>query len=61
MTEAGIELFTAAAAFVGAAGAVMNGYFTFRLNQKFDRLIGRVAEQGESLRAHVNAPGLHGG
>ena len=58
-----IQLFTAGAAFVGALGAVLNGYFVSRLNGKFDQVIGelrgRVNEQGENLRAHVNAPGLH--
>ena len=53
-----------AAAAVAAVGTLLNGYFIFRLNQKFDRgfgmLTGRMDEQGENLRAHVNAPGLHG-
>ncbi len=34
-------------------------YGVFRLNSKFDTLKGRVDEQGENQRAHVNAAGLH--
>lgn len=43
-----------------AGGVLLNTCFLFALNRKFDRLTGRVDEQGETLRAHVNAPGLHG-
>ena len=49
----------AAAGVLAALGCALNGYFVFRLNAKFDRLTGRVDELGDTLRAHVNAPGLH--
>ena len=29
------------------------------VNAKLDKVIGRVDEQGKTLTAHVNAPGLH--
>ena len=70
--EAGILLFTAIAAAAGAVGAGFNSYFIFRLNSKFDTVIGRIngrldgltgrVEAGEKAHsAHVNAAGMHRG
>ena len=43
-----------------AAGVLLNGYWLYRLNSKFDALTGRVNELSAAHNAHVNAPGLHG-
>ena len=46
-----------------AAGVLLANYWLYRLDTKFNRLKGRVDgrldEEGELLREHVNAPGLH--
>ena len=46
-----------------AAGVLLANYWLYRLDRKFNRLKsrvdGRLDEQGELLREHVNAPGLH--
>ena len=54
-----LHVVAAVGAVVASILAGLNSYFVFRLNAKFDKLTGRVDEQGETLRAHVNAPGLH--
>ena len=43
-----------------AAGVLLNSYWLYRLNSKFDALTGRVSELSVAHNAHVNAPGLHG-
>ena len=50
--QAVVDLLTAAAAFGAFGVSVWNAY-------QFSVLKGRVDEQGENHRAHVNAPGLH--
>ena len=55
-----IEALTAIASIVAAVAALVAAGGMLIVNAKLDRLAGRVVEQGESLRAHVNAPGLHG-
>lgn len=42
-----------------AAGVLLNSYWSYRLNSKFDAT-GRVNELSAAHNAHVNAPGLHG-
>ena len=59
------------AVFAAGVGAVLNSYFVFRLNAKFDAQLAAVREELAAVRAvmdrtaaaldaHVNAPGLHG-
>ena len=43
-----------------AAGVLLNSYWLYRLNSKFDALTGRVNELSVAHNAHVNAPELHG-
>ena len=50
-----MELFAAVADMIGNVAAV--GVLV--VNAKLDRLTGRVDEQGDTLRTHVNTPGLH--
>ena len=52
-----------AAELLTAAGVLLANYWLYRLDRKSNRLKsrvdGRLDEQGELLREHVNAPGLH--
>ena len=48
-----LEVFTAAAAFVGAAAGFWNAC-------QFAKLSGRMDAAERAHNAHVNAPGLHG-
>ena len=61
-----MEIFIATTAAIAAVGAVVGavaGLYSavgvHRVERKLDTLTGRVDEQGETLRSHVNAPGLH--
>ena len=61
-----MEIFIATTAAIAAVGAVVGavaGLYSavgvHRVEGKLDTLTGRVDEQGETLRSHVNAPGLH--
>ena len=47
-----IDLLTAVGALVGGVGAIV-------LNNKFNRLQGKVETLETAFNAHVNAPGLH--
>ena len=49
--QAAVDLLTAAAAFGAFGVSLWNAY-------PFSVLKGRVVEQGDNMRAHVNAPGL---
>ena len=44
---------------IGNLAAVAAAVGVLVVNAKLDKLIGRVDEQGKTLTAHVNAPGLH--
>lgn len=55
-----METYVAVMSTIGALSGALAAFGVFIVNAKLDRLTGRVAEQGETLRAHVNAPGLHG-
>ena len=48
-----IDLLTALGALAGGIGAIV-------LNNKFNRLHGKVETLETGFNAHVNAPGLHG-
>ena len=54
-----MDAFNAVADLIGNLAAVVAAVGVLFVNGKLDRLIGRVESQGEDLRAHVNAPGLH--
>lgn len=54
-----MELFNAVADTIGNLAAVVAAVGVLFVNAKLDRLTGRVNEQGETLRTHVNSPGLH--
>ena len=54
-----MELFTAATSAVGAVAGLVAAVGVLIVNAKLDRLTGRVDEQGDTLRSHVNAAGLH--
>ena len=56
-----MELFNAVADTIGNLAAVVAAIGVLFVNAKLDRLTGRVNEQGETLRTHVNSPGLHRG
>ena len=43
-----------------ASGVLLNSYWLYRLNSRFDAMNGRVNELPVAHNAHVNAPGLHG-
>ena len=43
-----------------AAGVLLNGYWLYRMNSKFDALTGRVNELSAAHKAHLKAPGRHG-
>lgn len=42
-----------------AAGVLYTVVVVHAIQRRLDRLDGKVDAQGEDLRAHVNAPGLH--
>lgn len=54
-----MELFAAVADMIGNIAAVVAAVGVLLVNAKLDRLTGRVDEQGDTLRTHVNSPGLH--
>ena len=54
-----MELFTAAAAALGAATGLVAAIGVLIVNAKVDRLQGELNQIGEGLRAHVNTPGVH--
>ncbi len=54
-----MDLFAAVADMIGNLAAVVAAVGVLLVNAKLDRLTGRVNEQGETLRTHVNTPGLH--
>ena len=43
-----------------AAGVLLANYWLYKLNGKFDRLVGRVDAIEATQNAHINTPGLHG-
>lgn len=54
-----MALFAAVADMIGNIAAVVAAVGVLFVNAKLDRLTGRVDEQGDTLRTHVNSPGLH--
>lgn len=54
-----MELFAVVADMIGNVAAVVAAVGVLIVNAKLDRLTGRVDEQGDTLRTHVNTPGLH--
>ena len=51
--------YTAIAATAGAVTGAVAAIASLWNAYQFSVLKGRVAEQGDNMRAHVNAPGLH--
>lgn len=49
-----METYVAVMSTIGALSGALAAFGVFIVNAKLDRLTGRVAEQGETLRAHVN-------
>ena len=43
-----------------AAGVLLNGYWLYPMNSKFDALTGGVNKLSAAHKAHLNAPGRHG-
>ena len=58
-----MDIFIATTAAIAAVVAAVAGLYSavgvHRVERKLDMLTGRVDEQGETLRSHVNTPGLH--